>query len=297
MGEANDAGRETNGVRREEGSMTEIDDFKGRSALVTGAADGIGAALSEALIRAGARVFASDIDEDKLKATATRIGAGYARCDVSDEGAVVQLVDQAWSEIGPIDLLCANAGVIVPGSILDVSRADAEYIFGVNVWGIVNACKPFARKLRESGRGGNILLTGSEHSLSNPSYLRAAPLHLYNMTKHAVLSIGESLRAELGPEGVGISVLCPGPVESGLTANSEKQRPAQFGRQADVDFSKVDPSAIENLGSLYMSAERAAEIALAGIRAGVFIIPTHAFEKDDVDARYAETIAGFELLE
>jgi len=277
--------------------MTTIEDFQGKTALITGAADGIGAALAEALVQAGARVFASDIDAEKLKRTAARIGAESAPCDVSDEAAVAELVDRAWSEMGPIDLLCANAGVLVPGSILDVRREDAEYIFGVNVWGVVNACRPFARKLRESGRSGYILLTGSEHSLSNPSYLRAAPLHLYNMTKHAVLSIGESLRAELGPEGVGVSVLCPGPVESGLAENSGTLRPARYGAQAEVDFSKVDPSALENLGSLYISAADAAQIALNGIRAGAFLIPTHAFEKDDVDARYAEAIAGFALLD
>ncbi len=276
--------------------MTKIESFEGKTALITGAADGIGAALAEALTEAGARVFASDINAAKLKETASRIGAESAPCDVSDEAAVAELVDRAWSEIGPIDLLCANAGVIVPGSILEASREDAEYIFGVNVWGVVNACKPFARKLRESGRAGYFLLTGSEHSLSNPSYLRAAPLHLYNMTKHAVLSIGESLRAELGPEGIGVSVLCPGPVESGLTKNSETHRPTRYGAQRDVDFSRVDPSALENLGSLYISAADAARIALNGIRAGAFLIPTHAFEKDDVDARYAEAVAGFELL-
>lgn len=276
--------------------MNKIDRFEGKTALITGAADGIGAALAEALIGAGARVFASDIDAEKLKQTAARIGAESAPCDVSDEAAVAELVERAWFEIGPIDLLCANAGVIVPGSILQASREDAEYIFGVNVWGIVHACKPYARKLRESGRPGYFLLTGSEHSLSNPSYLREAPLHLYNMTKHAVLSIGESLRAELGPEGIGVSVLCPGPVESGLAGNSEAQRPRRYGPQAALDFSKVDPSALEDLGSLYISAADAARIALNGIRAGAFLIPTHAFEKEDVDARYAEAVAGFELL-
>jgi NAD(P)-dependent dehydrogenase (short-subunit alcohol dehydrogenase family) len=274
-----------------------IESFEGKSALITGAADGIGAALAEALIEAGARVFASDINAEKLKETATRIGAEYAPCDVSDEAAVAELVERAWAEIGPLDLLCANAGVIVPGSILDASQADAEYIFGVNVWGVVNACKPFAKKLRASGRSGYFLLTGSEHSLSNPSYLREAPLHLYNMTKHAVLSIGEALRAELGPEGSGVSVLCPGPVESGLAENSEAQRPLQFGAQAEVDFSKVDPATLKGLGSIYMSAADAAKIALNGIRAGSFLIPTHAFEKDDVDARYADAVAGFELLD
>ena len=277
--------------------MNGMESFEGRAALITGAADGIGAALAEALTQAGARVFVSDLNAEKLKETAARIGAASAPCDVSDEAAVEELVERAWSEIGPLDLLCANAGVIVPGSILQASREDAEYIFGVNVWGVVNACKPFARKLRDSGRSGYFLLTGSEHSLSNPSYLREAPLHLYNMTKHAVLSIGEGLRAELGPEGNGVSVLCPGPVESGLSANSEVNRPSRYGAQAQVDFSKVDPATLEGLGSIYMSAAQAAQIALNGIRAGVFLIPTHAFEKDDVDARYADAVAGFDLLD
>ncbi len=277
--------------------MAKIDSFEGKTALITGAADGIGAALAEALIGAGARVFASDIDAEKLKETAARIGAASAPCDVSDEGAVAELVEGAWSEIGPIDLVCANAGVIVPGSILNVSQEDIDFIFGVNVWGIVNVCRPYIRGLQEANRDGYMLLTGSEHSLSNPAYLRGAPLHLYNMTKHSVLSIAESLRAEFGSEGLSVSVLCPGPVESGLSENSETHRPARYGAQGEVDFSKVDPAAISNLGELYISAARAAEIALRGIREEVFVIPTHRFEKDDVDARYAEIQEGFALLD
>lgn len=272
-------------------------DFEGKAALITGAADGIGAALAEALVAAGARVFASDVDAEKLSKTAARIGAASAPCDVSDAEAVAELVDQAWQACGGLDLLCANAGVLVPGSILETSREDADYIFGVNLWGVVHSCRPFARKLRASGRKGTFLLTGSEHSLSNPGYLRGAPLHLYNLTKHAVLSIGESLRAELGPEGHQVSVLCPGPVESGLSQNSEAQRPPRFGAQRTPDFSRVDPKVLETLGSRYMSAAEAAQIALNGLRAGSFLIPTHLFQKDDVDARYQDALAGFGLLE
>ena len=110
-------------------------------------------------------------------------------------------------------------------------------------------------------------------------------------------AIGESLRAELGPEGVGVSVLCPGPVESGLAENSDALRPTRYGVQGEVDFSRVDRESLENLASLYMSAADAARIALKGIQAGAFLIPTHAFEKDDVDARYAEALAGFALLD
>jgi NAD(P)-dependent dehydrogenase (short-subunit alcohol dehydrogenase family) len=279
--------------------MQTIDDFEGKAALITGAADGIGLALSEALVGAGAQVFMSDIAEEKLAEAAARIGAAAAPCDVTDEKAVAGLVERAWSEVGPIDLLCANAGVIVPGSILEASRQDIDFVFGVNVWGILNACRPFVRQLREAGRGGHILMTGSEHSLSNPGYLRHVPLHVYNMTKHAVLSLGESLRAELASEGVGVSVLCPGPVVSGLADNSTSFRPDRFGGPTPMAPGGIDIGEEEaaRIAALYMPASRAAEIALAGIRAGAFVIPTHAFEKEDVDARHREISEGFALLD
>jgi NAD(P)-dependent dehydrogenase (short-subunit alcohol dehydrogenase family) len=276
--------------------MARVEGFEGRHALVTGAAGGIGAALAEALVDSGASVFVSDIDAANLEQTAARIGAASAPCDVSDEEAVAELVERAASELGGLDLLCANAGVIVPGSILETRREDADYLLGVNVWGVVNSCRPFVRRLREAGRPGTILLTGSEHSLSNPAYLRSAKLHLYNLSKHAVLSIGDSLRAELASEDIGVSVLCPGPVESGLNANSEARRPARFGAQPQLDLSSVDRETIEGLGDLYMPALQAAEIALRGLAAGRFVIPTHGFEREDVEARYAEILAGFELL-
>lgn len=277
--------------------MHRFDDFQDRNVLITGAADGIGAALAEALVAEGARVFAGDIDEEKLKSTAARIGAASAVCDVSDAEAVEDLVDRAWSELGPIDLLCANAGVFVPGSLLDASQAEIDFILGVNVWGVVNTCRSYARRLRADGREGYMLLTGSEHSLSNPEYLRRAPMHLYNLSKHAVLSIGESMRAELGPEGVGVSVLCPGPVVSGLLENSTRIRPVEAGETKSPDFSEVDAEAMSKIGDLYMPASKAAEIALRGLRVGAFIIPTHPFEQADVDARHVEALAGFELLD
>lgn len=274
-----------------------MDDFRGKAALITGAADGIGLALAQGLVAAGARVFLSDIAAEKLKQSADAIGMPSAPCDVSDADAVDELVDRAWAEIGPIDLLCANAGVIVSGSILEARRQDIDFILGVNLWGVVNACRPFVRKLREAGRGGALLLTGSEHSLANPPYLRSVPMHLYNMTKHSVLSIGDSLRAELASDDIQVSVLCPGPVVSGLNTNSSEFRPPRFGEtdaSAELDLSGVDT---DRLRGLYVPAARAAEIAMKGLKAGAFVIPTHAFQKDDVEGRYREIAAGFELLD
>ncbi|MFK7898588.1 MAG: SDR family oxidoreductase [Myxococcota bacterium] len=277
--------------------MTQEPSFDGKTALITGGADGIGAALAEVLSSQGVRVFIADIDPDRLKATAERLGCESAVCDVTDEAAVEELVESAWAALGSVDLLCANAGVLIPGSLLEVDRRDFDFGFGVNVWGIIHAVRPQVRKLREKGRTGHFLLTGSEHSLANPSYLRPLPLHLYNMTKHSVLSIGESLRAELGPEGHGVSVLCPGPVESGLSENSTAVRPDAFGDPKTVDFGKLDPEVLANLGDGYIKAVEAARIALRGVSVNAFVIPTHAFQREDVDARYKETIAGFDLLD
>ena len=122
-------------------------------------------------------------------------------------------------------------------------------------------------------------------------------MHVYTMTKHAVLAIGEALRAELGPEGHRVSVLCPGPVESGLAENSTAARPDSLGDPPAIDFSKVDPEAVKELMAAYIPADQAAAIALRGLRAGAFIIPTHAFQRNDVEARYQETLAGFDLLD
>lgn len=277
--------------------MAGIESFEGRTALVTGAADGIGAALAGALQAAGAKVFLADINEEKLEATAERLGCESAVCDVTDEAAVEEVVESAWAALGSVDLVCANAGVIVAGSLLEVDRRDFDFGFGVNVLGILHVVRPQVRKLRERGRQGAFLLTGSEHSLSLPAYLRPVPMHIYTMTKHAVLAIGESLRAELGPDGHEVSVLCPGPVTSGLMENSTAARPEALGDPKAVDFTKVDPEAVKGLMDEYLSADQAAATALRGLRAGAFIIPTHAFQRADIEARYQEAIAGFDLIE
>jgi len=277
--------------------MAGIQDFAGKTALVTGGADGIGAALAGALIEAGAKVFLADINADKLKATAERLGCEYAVCDVADEAAVEEAVESAWAALGSVDLLCANAGVVIAGSLLEVDRNDFDFGFGVNVLGVLHAIRPQARKLRERGRTGSFLLTGSEHSLSLPAYLRPVPLHIYTMTKHAVLAIGEALRAELGPEGHGVSVLCPGPVTSGLAENSTAARPEALGDPKALDLSGVAPEAVQELMAAYMPAEQAAAIALRGVREGAFIILTHAFQREDIEARYQEAIAGLALLD
>jgi NAD(P)-dependent dehydrogenase (short-subunit alcohol dehydrogenase family) len=279
-------------------SFEQLDD---KAVLITGAADGIGLALAERFAAGGARVFLTDIAADKVAAQAKRLNARSAACDVTDSAAVEAAVEKAWQEIGPIDLLCGNAGVIEPGSLLEALPEDIAFQFDVNVWGILNACRPYVRKLRQAGLGGHVLMTGSEHSLSNPGYLRAVPTHVYNMTKHCVLAMADVLRCELEPEGIGVSVLCPGPVVSGLAGNSTAFRPERYGSApsatALLSDGSLDEQSLRRIQTLYCPASEAAAIAIAGLRRGLFVIPTHSHLLADATDRFREIERGFQVLE
>lgn len=282
--------------------MVDFDRLDDKAVMITGAADGIGLALAETLAASGARVFLTDIAGDKVSQQASRLGCASAVCDVTDQQAAEATVEQAWREIGPLDLLCSNAGVFVPGTLLEASAEDIAFQFDVNVWGGLNVCRPFVRRLREDGRSGHILMTGSEHSLSTPSYLRGFPIRVYNMTKHCVLAMADCLRAELTPDSIGVSVLCPGPVASGLAKNTLAFRPARYaavegGETEAVNLLEgVDDELMKKIQGYYQSAPQAAATAIAGLRQGLFVIPTHSYILEDATARYREIEKGFEVL-
>jgi NAD(P)-dependent dehydrogenase (short-subunit alcohol dehydrogenase family) len=266
----------------------------GRNVLITGGADGIGLALGRALASAGAGVFLTDVAAEKLERNAAMLGAASAPCDVTDPAAVAKVVDEAWERLGPIDLLCANAGVVAQGPLLECRREDLDWIFEVNVWGILNASRPYVRRLRAARRPGHILMTGSETSLSYPRYTHGMAIGAYLMSKHSVLAMADALRVELARDDVGVSVLCPGPVATGLGENSGAARPARFGRPAPSTALGSEVAAA--MASLGRSPDQVAAIALAGLRRGLFVIPTHSHIRADVAARQADIERGFEVL-
>ena len=283
--------------------MIDFNRLDDKAVMITGAADGIGLALAETFAASGARVFLTDIAGDKLSKQASRLGCASAVCDVTDRAACEAAIERAFQEVGPLDLLCSNAGVFVPGPLLESSAEDIAFQFDVNVWGGLNVCRPFVRKLREAKRPGHIMLTGSEHSLSTPSYLRAFPIRIYNMTKHCVLAMADCLRAELEADSIGVSVLCPGPVASGLAENTSEFRPARYvpapGSESPETnlLDGVDDELLKKIQGYYQSAPQAAATAIEGLRRGLFVIPTHAYILEDATARFREIERGFEVLE
>lgn len=197
-------------------------DLAGRTAVVTGAAGGIGLALTERFIAAGMSVVMADIEEETLAREATRLesdGAGVlgVLTDVRDSTAVEALRDQALSVHGAVHLVCNNAGVAPGGPMADTTPADWRWAVDVNILGVAYGVTTFAPLFLEQGEG-HIVNTASEAGLvTNPA------LGLYCATKHAVVGMSESLWRETHPQGVGVSVLCPNLVDTKIF-ESERNR-------------------------------------------------------------------------
>ncbi|MFF5594287.1 SDR family oxidoreductase [Streptomyces althioticus] len=197
------------------------DRFGGRLVLVTGAGSGIGRATALAFAEAGARVVVVDRDTGAALRTAGEARARGAAdawaetADVADEQAVEKLAERVTAAHGVVDVLVNNAGVGLGGAFLDTTTEDWKRVLDVNLWGVIHGCLHFGRRMAERGQGGHIVNVASAAAFQ-PS--RALPA--YGASKAAVLMLSESLRAELAERGVGVTAVCPGFVNTGITSTA-----------------------------------------------------------------------------
>ena len=186
-------------------------DIENRIAVVTGAASGIGRELCLALHDAGAKkVISADLNGDGAADTAARINGTSHAVDVSDEDQIKALIDQTETDHGPIDLFISNAGIIFRGG-LETSNDSWQKIWDVNVMAHVYAARHVVPRMIKRG-GGYLLNTASAAGLLNQ--VGAAS---YGVTKHAAVGLAEWLQITYGDEGIGVSVLCPQAVRTGMT--------------------------------------------------------------------------------
>lgn len=206
----------------------------GRVAVVTGGGGGIGAGLARAFAQSGAAAVAvADIDEAAAKAVARDVEAAGARSiglrvDVGDEADVRSLVQRTEAELGPIDLFCANAGIMIAGGI-DVPDDDWDRIWRVNVKSHIYAARAVLPAMLDRGHG-YLLHTASAAGLL--TQLGAAP---YTVTKHAVVAFAEWLAITYGDRGISVSCLCPQAVETAMTGPMSRlaqERPIGAGTAA-----------------------------------------------------------------
>jgi NAD(P)-dependent dehydrogenase (short-subunit alcohol dehydrogenase family) len=263
-----------------------MDEFEGRVAVVTGAASGIGKGIARTAAREGMRVVLADVEAPALEATAAEVqGLGAevlaVPTDVTDPEAVEALAAAAYEGFGAVHLLCNNAGVFQAGVIWERSRADWEWVMGVNFWGVLNGIQAFVPKMLEVGEPGHIVNTSSVAGITTVAY--SGP---YVVSKFACASLTECLAHDFRAQGasIGVSCLVPGAVATGI-ARSGRNRSAVSGAgepPSDAqapDHAFVEQALADLIAEKGREPDEAGEIVFAGIRAGDFWITT----MDDLD--------------
>src|ERR1700733_11623165 len=206
-----------------------MDKFKGRGAVITGGASGIGLATATEFARRGASIVLADVDKPALEQAVARrkaegCDAHAVMCDVRHLDEVVHLADEAFSLLGHVDIVFSNAGIVVAGPIAQMTHDDWRWVIDIDLWGSIHAVEAFLPRLLDQGTGGHIAFTASFAGL-----VPNAGLGAYGVAKYGVVGLAETLAREVKDNGIGVSVLCPMVVETKLVSNSERIRGADYG--------------------------------------------------------------------
>jgi NAD(P)-dependent dehydrogenase (short-subunit alcohol dehydrogenase family) len=263
-----------------------MDELRGRVAVVTGAASGIGLALSERFAREGMRVAMSDVDSVRLEQAAAGVEGDVepVAADVSRWEDVEALAARTIERFGAADVLCNNAGVTRPAPAWELTLDEWDWLLGVNVRGVVHGIKAFLPTMIERGEPGHVVNTASVGGL-----LAYPGLAAYSAAKYGVVGLSESLHHDLRAAGapIGVSVLCPGPTETDFRTHSRTLHPE--GPQDDV-VGEYD-------GVVRIPASDVAGQVVDAIRAKRFWILTHPAYRTAIEQRCRGIVETDEVVE
>lgn len=258
-------------------------DFAGRTAFVTGGANGVGIGLVRALLAEGCKVAIADVRQDAidraLKSLDNREVMGV-QLDVSSRADFAAAADEVEQRFGPVSIICNNAGVNLFQPIEESSYDDWDWLLGVNLHGVINGVQTFVPRMVERVKAGTQVGGHVLNTASMAGFLSSGSPGIYNTTKAAVRALSESLRYSLLQYGIGVSVLCPGLVKSVIYASDDLRPDALKGA-----MKPVDPAAVQRLQGVHeygMEPDVIGARAIEAIKANRLYIFSHPDHKDEL---------------
>lgn len=274
-------------------------EFAGKTAFVTGGAGGIGFALARAFAQAGMKVMLADIEADTLQAAVKKLqeispDIRGTICDVADAASVERAAQATFAAFGHVHVVCNNAGVAAGGGIDHISLDNWRWVIDVNLMGVLHGIKSFLPHIRTHGEGGHIVNTASMAGMQTG--LGFSP---YGASKFAVVSMSEGLAAQLKPDGIGVSVLCPSFVRTRI-GESGRNRPERYGQPQPLDPASPAAAMVAEIARQLEAGLDPTSVAarvLTAIRENELYVFTHPGMRAEVEARFAAILAAMDRVE
>ena len=255
-----------------------MDRVDGKVAFITGGARGIGLGIARAFARSGAKLALADIDQASLVTAKSELSdlttVETFELDVRDRSAYARVADETESRLGPVSILCNNAGVAGDQHVTRLTHEYWDWVIGINLYGVINGIQTFLPRMLKGGGGGHIVNTSGAGLAATSSGL------LYTTSKFAV-----SLRNALEPFKIGVSVLCPGPVNTKILSNSRETQPPT---EVTVEEAKVFETIITQVNAFLAAGvepDEVGEMVLAAVKGNRLYIHTDRMMAGLIEAR------------
>lgn len=269
-------------------------DFAGRTAFVTGGANGVGIGIVRNLLEAGAKVAIADIRQDAIDRALASLDNREVmgvQLDVMDRAGFAQAADRVEAEFGPVSLLFNNAGINLFQTIEDSSYDDWDWVLGVNLHGVINGVQTFAPRMKARALSGEVKGGHIANTASMASFVAGGVPGIYNTSKFAVRGLTYSLRHSMCDYGIGVSAVHPGLVKSYIYASDDVRPEGLKGHMQPVDRAAIDR--LESVHEFGMEPDIIGARILDGIRENRANIFTHPDHREEVEELFAEILADY----